>query len=159
MGKMLECGGSKTFQNLEQCHEIEGEFKKIPFYYINPPFSLVDTSINNKQNYIDKQKIDDKESELNIIIYNNDEFCCNTMNNKDIKLIDLDKNKKENSNPKIINNVIFERNKLNKPYDKNHKKLKSRSFGELDNNLMNKKSIKKNRDSNIRLNKKDKMNS
>ena len=156
---MLECGGSKTFQNLEQCHEIEGEFKKIPFYYINPPFSLVDTSINNKQNYIDKQKIDDKESELNIIIYNNDEFCYNTMNNKDIKLIDLDKNKKENSNPKIINNVIFERNKLNKPYDKNHKKLKSRSFGELDNNLMNKKSIKKNRDSNIRLNKKDKMNS
>ena len=156
---MLECGGSKTFQNLEQCHEIEGEFKKIPFYYINPPFSLVDTSINNKQNYIDKQKIDDKESELNIIIYNNDEFCCNTMNNKDIKLIDLDKNKKENSNPKIINNVIFERNKLNKPYNKNHKKLKSRSFGELDINLMNKKSIKKNRDSNIRLNKKDKMNS
>ena len=159
MGKMLECGGSKTFQNLEQCHEIEGEFKKIPFYYINPPFSLVDTSINNKRNYIDKQKIDDKESELNIIIYNNDEFCCNTMNNKDIKLIDLDKNKKENSNPKIINNVIFERNKLNKPYNKNHKKLKSRSFGELDNNLMNRKSIKKNRDSNIRLNKKDKMNS
>ena len=156
---MLECGGSKTFQNLEQCHEIEGEFKKIPFYYINPPFSLVDTSINNKQNYIDKQKIDDKESELNIIIYNNDEFCYNTMNNKDIKLIDLDKNKKENSNPKIINNVIFERNKLNKPYDKNHKKIKSRSFGELDINLMNKKSIKKNRDSNIRLNKKDKMNS
>ena len=156
---MLECGGSKTFQNLEQCHEIEGEFKKIPFYYINPPFSLVDTSLNNKQNYIDKQKIDDKESELNIIIYNNDEFCYNTMNNKDIKLIDLDKNKKENSNPKIINNVIFERNKLNKPYDKNHKKLKSRSFGELDNNLMNRKSIKKNRDSNIRLNKKDKMNS
>lgn len=156
---MLECGGSKTFQNLEQCHEIEGEFKKIPFYYINPPFSWVDTSINNKHNYIDKQKIDDKESELNIIIYNNDEFCCNTMNNKDIKLIDLDKNKKENSNPKIINNVIFERNKLNKPYDKNHKKLKSRSFGELDINLMNKKSIKKNRDSNIRLNKKDKMNS
>ena len=156
---MLECGGSKTFQNLEQCHEIEGEFKKIPFYYINPPFSLVDTSINNKQNYIDKQKIDDKESELNIIIYNNDEFCYNTMNNKDIKLIDLDKNKKENSNPKIINNVIFERNKLNKPYNKNHKKLKSRSFGELDINLMNKKSIKKNRDSNIRLNKKDKMNS
>lgn len=156
---MLDCGGSKTFQNLKQCHEIEGEFKKIPFYYVNPPFSLVDTSINNKQNYIDKQKIDDKESELNIIIYNNDEFCCNTMNNKDIKLIDLDKNKKENSNPKIINNVIFERNKLNKPYDKNHKKLKSRSFGELDNNLMNKKSIKKNRDSNIRLNKKDKMNS
>ena len=159
MGKMLECGGSKTFQNLEQCHEIEGEFKKIPFYYINPPFSLVDTSINNKQNYIDKQKIDDKESELNIIIYNNDEFCCNTMNNKDIKLIDLDKNKKENSNPKIINNVIFERNKLNKPYDKNNKKIKSRSFGELDINLMNKKSIKKNRDTNIRLNKKDKMNS
>ena len=159
MGKMLECGGSKTFQNLEQCHEIEGEFKKIPFYYINPPFSLVDTSLNNKQNYIDKQKIDDKESELNIIIYNNDEFCCNTMNNKDIKLIDLDKNKKENSNHKIINNVIFERNKLNKPYDKNHKKIKSRSFGELDINLMNKKSIKKNRDSNIRLNKKDKMNS
>ena len=156
---MLECGGSKTFQNLEQCHEIEGEFKKIPFYYINPPFSWVDTSINNKHNYIDKQKIDDKESELNIIIYNNDEFCCNTMNNKDIKLIDLDKNKKENSNPKIINNVIFERNKLNKPYNKNHKKLKSRSFGELDINLMNKKSIKKNRDSNIRLNKKDKMNS
>ena len=156
---MLECGGSKTFQNLEQCHEIEGEFKKIPFYYINPPFSWVDTSINNKHNYIDKQKIDDKESELNIIIYNNDEFCCNTMNNKDIKLIDLDKNKKENSNPKIINNVIFERNKLNKPYDKNHKKIKSRSLGELDNNLMNKKSIKKNRDSNIRLNKKDKMNS
>ena len=156
---MLECGGSKTFQNLEQCHEIEGEFKKIPFYYINPPFSWVDTSINNKHNYIDKQKIDDKESELNIIIYNNDEFCCNTMNNKDIKLIDLDKNKKENSNPKIINNVIFERNKLNKPYNKNHKKLKSRSFGELDNNLMNRKSIKKNRDSNIRLNKKDKMNS
>ena len=159
MGKMLECGGSKTFQNLEQCHEIEGEFKKIPFYYVNPPFSLVDTSLNNKQNYIDKQKIDDKESELNIIIYNNDEFCYNTMNNKDIKLIDLDKNKKENSNPKIINNVIFERNKLNKPYNKNHKKLKSRSFGELDINLMNKKSIKKNRDSNIRLNKKDKMNS
>ena len=156
---MLECGGSKTFQNLEQCHEIEGEFKKIPFYYINPPFSWVDTSINNKHNYIDKQKIDDKESELNIIIYNNDEFCYNTMNNKDIKLIDLDKNKKENSNPKIINNVIFERNKLNKPYNKNHKKLKSRSFGELDINLMNKKSIKKNRDSNIRLNKKDKMNS
>ena len=156
---MLECGGSKTFQNLEQCHEIEGEFKKIPFYYINPPFSWVDTSINNKHNYIDKQKIDDKESELNIIIYNNDEFCYNTMNNKDIKLIDLDKNKKENSNPKIINNVIFERNKLNKPYDKNHKKIKSRSFGELDINLMNKKSIKKNRDSNIRLNKKDKMNS
>ena len=156
---MLECGGSKTFQNLEQCHEIEGEFKKIPFYYINPPFSWVDTSINNKHNYIDKQKIDDKESELNIIIYNNDEFCCNTMNNKDIKLIDLDKNKKENSNPKIINNVIFERNKLNKPYDKNNKKIKSRSFGELDINLMNKKSIKKNRDSNIRLNKKDKMNS
>ena len=156
---MLDCGGSKTFQNLEQCHEIEGEFKKIPFYYINPPFSWVDTSINNKHNYIDKQKIDDKESELNIIIYNNDEFCYNTMNNKDIKLIDLDKNKKENSNPKIINNVIFERNKLNKPYDKNHKKIKSRSFGELENNLMNKKSIKKNRDSNIRLNKKDKMNS
>ena len=156
---MLECGGSKTFQNLEQCHEIEGEFKKIPFYYINPPFSWVDTSINNKHNYIDKQKIDDKESELNIIIYNNDEFCCNTMNNKDIKLIDLDKNKKENSNHKIINNVIFERNKLNKPYDKNNKKIKSRSFGELDINLMNKKSIKKNRDSNIRLNKKDKMNS
>ena len=159
MGKMLECGGSKTFQNLEQCHEIEGEFKKIPFYYINPPFSLVDTSINNKQNYIDKQKIDDKESELNIIIYNNDEFCYNTMNNKDIKLIDLDKNKKENSNPKIINNVIFERNKLNKPYDKNNKKIKSRSFGELDNNFMNRKNIKKNEDSIIRLNKKDKTNS
>jgi len=74
MGKILECGGSKTFQNLEQCHEIQGEFKKIPLYYLKNNFNNEERNKKNKNNNIYDGKIKDPENELNLIIYNSDEF-------------------------------------------------------------------------------------
>ena len=63
MGKILECGGSKTFQNLEQCHEIQGEFKKSPLCYLKPPFNNKEINNKNKNNNIKKAIIDDQENE------------------------------------------------------------------------------------------------
>ena len=119
MGKILECGGSKTFQNLEQCHEIQGEFKKKPLYYIKAPSYIEGSTSNNNQNYINKVNLFDKESELNLIIYNNDEFGYDNMNYSNL-----------NSNNKKINNNNVVQRKVNKSWDYK-KKEKNKSSGNI----------------------------
>ena len=82
MGKTLECGGNKAFKDLEQCHEIQGEFKKIPLYYLKNNFNNEERNKKNKLNNIYDEQINDKENELNLIIYNNDDFHQDKLNSK-----------------------------------------------------------------------------
>ena len=122
MGKLLECGGSKTFQNLELCHEIQGEFKKRPLYYIKSISHVEENTLNKKQNYANKINLFDKDSEKNLIIYNNDEFGydnnfnysninCNNRNiNNNKKKFNKSweyKKKEKNKSLKNINNLII----------------------------------------------------
>ena len=132
---MFECGGSKTFKNLEQCHEIQGEFKRKPLYYINSSNNDGENTMNNKNNnnIIDEED----ESELNIIIYNNDEFCHDKRNNKG--------NNEENFKE--------DKRKINESSE-NNKKEKDISLGNI-NNLTNNKNINENIDNFMKFIKKD----
>ena len=64
---MFECGGNKTFKNLEQCHEIQGEFKKTPLY--STPFFFRLIFIYDFE-FIFFFTIKKKIFKLKIIIYN-----------------------------------------------------------------------------------------
>ena len=149
MGKILECGGSKTFQNLEQCHEIQGEFKKIPLYYLKNNFNNEERNKKNKNNNIYDGKIKDPENELNLIIYNSDEFHQNKSNSKNIE--------KEDYTYKIMDSIKLKKAKLSKSFDKDKIREKnknpiksnnifdikdSKEFKNFDNKLKNKDQIK-----------------
>ena len=149
MGKILECGGSKTFQNLEQCHEIQGEFKKIPLYYLKNNFNNEERNKKNKNNNIYDGKIKDPENELNLIIYNSDEFHQDKSNSKNIE--------KEDYTYKIMDSIKLKKAKLSKSFDKDKIREKnknpiksnnifdikdSKEFKNFDNKLKNKDQIK-----------------
>jgi len=131
MGKILECGGSKTFQNLEQCHEIQGEFKKSPLYYLKPPFNNKEINNKNKNNNIKRAIIDDQENELNVINYNNEEFCQGKNNDK----TNLVNNEKESYIDKVMDSIKLKKSRLNKSFGKIKKKEKSQSFRKINNLL------------------------
>ena len=131
MGKILECGGSKTFQNLEQCHEIQGEFKKSPLCYLKPPFNNKEINNKNKNNNIKKAIIDDQENELNVINYNNEEFCQGKNNDK----TNLVNNEKESYIDKVMDSIKLKKSRLNKSFGKIKKKEKSQSFRKINNLL------------------------
>ena len=82
MGNILECRGNKTFQNLEQCHEIQGEYKKILLNKINSTTYYEKKSVKNTFNEI-LYNINKQDSDLNIIINNSDEFCNEISNVKE----------------------------------------------------------------------------
>ena len=149
MGKILECGGSKTFQNLEQCHEIQGEFKKIPLYCLKNNFNNEERNKKNKNNNIYDGKIKDPENELNLIIYNSDEFHQDKSNSKNIE--------KEDYTYKIMDSIKLKKAKLSKSFDKDKIREKnknpiksnnifdikdSKEFKNFDNKLKNKDQIK-----------------
>ena len=149
MGKILECGGSKTFQNLEQCHEIQGVFKKIPLYYLKNNFNNEERNKKNKNNNIYDGKIKDPENELNLIIYNSDEFHQDKSNSKNIE--------KEDYTYKIMDSIKLKKAKLSKSFDKDKIREKnknpiksnnifdikdSKEFKNFDNKLKNKDQIK-----------------
>ena len=131
MGKILECGGSKTFQNLEQCHEIQGEFKKSPLCYLKPPFNNKEINNKNKNKNIKKAIIDDQENELNVINYNNEEFCHDKNNDK----TNLVNNEKESYIDKVMDSIKLKKSRLNKSFGKIKKKEKSQSFRKINNLL------------------------
>ena len=131
MGKILECGGSKTFQNLEQCHEIQGEFKKSPLCYLKPPLNNKEINNKNKNNNIKKAIIDDQENELNVINYNNEEFCHGKNNDK----ANLVNNEKESYIDKVMDSIKLKKSRLNKSFGKIKKKEKSQSFRKINNLL------------------------
>ena len=131
MGKILECGGSKTFQNLEQCHEIQGEFKKSPLCYLKPPFNNKEINNKNKNNNIKRAIIDDQENELNVINYNNEEFCQGKNNDK----TNLVNNEKESYIDKVMDSIKLKKSRLNKSFGKIKKKEKSQSFRKINNLL------------------------
>ena len=131
MGKILECGGSKTFQNLEQCHEIQGEFKKSPLCYLKPPFNNKEINNKNKNNNIKKAILDDQENELNVINYNNEEFCQGKNNDK----TNLVNNEKESYIDKVMDSIKLKKSRLNKSFGKIKKKEKSQSFRKINNLL------------------------
>ena len=131
MGKILECGGSKTFQNLEQCHEIQGEFKKSPLCYLKPPFNNKEINNKNKNNNIKKAVLDDQENELNVINYNNEEFCQGKNNDK----TNLVNNEKESYIDKVMDSIKLKKSRLNKSFGKIKKKEKSQSFRKINNLL------------------------
>ena len=119
MGKILECGGSKTFQNLEQCHEIQGEFKKIPLYDLKNNFNNEERNKKNKNNNIYDGKIKDPENELNLIIYNSDEFHQDKSNSKNIE--------KEDYTYKIMDSIKLKKAKLSKSFDKDKIREKNKN--------------------------------
>ena len=131
MGKILECGGSKTFQNLEQCHEIQGEFKKSPLCYLKPPLNNKEINNKNKNNNIKKTILDDQENELNVINYNNEEFCHDKNNDK----TNLVNNEKESYIDKVMDSIKLKKSRLNKSFGKIKKKEKSQSFRKINNLL------------------------
>ena len=131
MGKILECGGSKTFQNLEQCHEIQGEFKKSPLCYLKPPLNNKEINNKNKNNNIKKAVLDDQENELNVINYNNEEFCQGKNNDK----TNLVNNEKESYIDKVMDSIKLKKSRLNKSFGKIKKKEKSQSFRKINNLL------------------------
>ena len=131
MGKILECGGSKTFQNLEQCHEIQGEFKKSPLCYLKPPLNNKEINNKNKNNNIKKTILDDQENELNVINYNNEEFCQGKNNDK----TNLVNNEKESYIDKVMDSIKLKKSRLNKSFGKIKKKEKSQSFRKINNLL------------------------
>ena len=131
MGKILECGGSKTFQNLEQCHEIQGEFKKSPLCYFKPPLNNKEINNKNKNNNIKKAILDDQENELNVINYNNEEFCHGKNNDK----ANLVNNEKESYIDKVMDSIKLKKSRLNKSFGKIKKKEKSQSFRKINNLL------------------------
>ena len=149
MGKILECGGNKAFKDLEQCHEIQGEFKKIPLYYLKNNFNNEERNKKNKNNNIYDGKIKDPENELNLIIYNSDEFHQDKSNSKNIE--------KEDYTYKIMDSIKLKKAKLSKSFDKDKIREKnknpiksnnifdikdSKEFKNFDNKLKNKDQIK-----------------
>ena len=131
MGKILECGGSKTFQNLEQCHEIQGEFKKSPLYYLKPPFNDKETNIKKKNNHIITDIINDPENELNVINYNIDD----KNNIKNTENVNLVKNEKDSYIDKVMDSIKLKKSRLNKSLGKNKKKEKNQSLRKINNLL------------------------
>jgi len=131
MGNFLECGGNRTFQNLEQCHEIQGEFKKKPLYYFKSTSNAKENTLNKNQDYINKIHLFDKDREKNLIIYNKDEFGYdNNFNHLNI-----------NSDNKSINNNV--KKKFNKSLEYK-KKEKNKILGNINNNIANNKNNNKN---------------
>ena len=157
MGKILECGGSKAFKNLEQCHEIQGEFKRSPIYYLKTPNNLGDNYEEMKRNNLKsnffEQQINEEDNELNVIIYNSDEFCHDISNNninKDKQ--NLIKNEKENYISRVVDSIKLKKAKLNKSFQNNKNKENKKNFGKV-NNLMDDK-INKGKEDENRIKKK-----
>ena len=136
---MFECGGNKTFKNLEQCHEIQGEFKRKPIYITNSSNNDEEKTINKNNKNLNEKLYDDDESELNIIIYNSDEFYHDKMNNKE-------KNKENFKH----NDIKSEKRIINESSE-NNKKEKDINV----NNSTNNKNINENIDNFMKFMKKD----
>ena len=133
MGKILECGGNKTFKDLEQCHEIQGEFKKIPLYYHKNNFNNEERNKKNKLNNIYDEQINDKENELNLIIYNNDDFHQDKLNSKN--------NENGDYIYKIMDSIKLKKAKISKSFDKDKNKYKDKNSIKS-NNLLGVKDCK-----------------
>ena len=133
MGKILECGGNKAFKDLEQCHEIQGEFKKIPLYYLKNNFNNEERNKKNKLNNIYDEQINDKENELNLIIYNNDDFHQDKLNYKN--------NENGDYIYKIMDSIKLKKAKISKSFDKDKNKYKDKNSIKS-NNLLGVKDCK-----------------
>ena len=133
MGKILECGGNKAFKDLEQCHEIQGEFKKIPLYYLKNNFNNEERNKKNKLNNIYDEQINDKENELNLIIYNNDDFHQDKLNSKN--------NENGDYIYKIMDSIKLKKAKISKSFDKDKNKYKDKNSIKS-NNLLGVKDCK-----------------
>ena len=143
MGKILECGGNKAFKDLEQCHEIQGEFKKIPLYYLKNNFNNEERNKKNKLNNIYDEQINDKENELNLIIYNNDDFHQDKLNSKN--------NENGDYIYKIMDSIKLKKAKISKSFDKDKNKYKDKNSIKS-NNLLG---VKDSKDITNKLNNKE----
>ena len=133
MGKILECGGNKAFKDLEQCHEIQDEFKKIPLYYLKNNFNNEERNKKNKLNNIYDEQINDKDNELNLIIYNNDDFHQDKLNSKN--------NENGDYIYKIMDSIKLKKAKISKSFDKDKNKYKDKNSIKS-NNLLGVKDCK-----------------
>ena len=57
MGKILECQGERQFQNLEQCHEIQGEITSKIIYPIRSPCYISEISLKSKNIFEIEEKM------------------------------------------------------------------------------------------------------
>ena len=57
MGTVLECQGERNFQNLEQCHEIQGEITTKIVYPINHPCFIGGISLKTNRNFETEEKM------------------------------------------------------------------------------------------------------
>ena len=57
MGTMMECQVERAFQNLEQCHEIQGQFTSKNIYPIRYPCYIDEISLNNNNNIETEKKL------------------------------------------------------------------------------------------------------
>ena len=107
MGTVLECQGERNFQNLEQCHEIQGEITTKIVYPINHPCFIGGISLKTNRNFETEEKMVQFDSNNILETYQNS-------NNKSNKNFNFDKNKiKDNinnalKNNKENNNKVFE---------------------------------------------------
>ena len=112
MGKVLECQGERNFQNLEQCHEIQGEITSKTIYPIRYPCFLGEISLKSKNNFEAEEKMarfSNEETYQNSNYNSNDNILKNQNQkniNKDNLDINSDSNKTKSDNTEKLNNDI-----------------------------------------------------
>ena len=149
MGTVLECQGERSFQNLEQCHEIQGEITTKIVYPLNHPCYVGGISLKTKRNFETEEKIVQFDSNNILETYQNsnyksdDKYNLEKDKNKDIRSNDL-KNNKETNNKKYLEDEEMEVNDLIE--DENNENEKD----EKDKNEKDKLKLKEN---NIKVNK------
>ena len=105
MGNVLECQGERNFQNLEQCHEIQGEITTKTIYPIRYPYYIDEMSLKTKNNF-EAQKIMVRSDSNNFEASQNYSYNYNSNDN-----IFKNKNKtKEKTNNDNKENSIIENN-------------------------------------------------
>jgi len=100
----IECQGERSFQNLEECHEIQGEFTTKTIYPIHSPCYIHKISLKSKQ------KLETEEIKVQFDSNNLSDTFQNSKNNSNCNNFSLEI--KENKN-KCKESIIYKDYKIN----------------------------------------------
>ena len=100
----IECQGERSFQNLEECHEIQGEFTTKTIYPIHSPYYIQKISLKSKQ------KLETEEIKVPFDSNNLSDTFQNSKTNSNCNNFSMEI--KENKN-KCKESIIYKDNKIN----------------------------------------------
>ena len=100
----IECQGERSFQNLEECHEIQGEFTTKTIYQINSPCYIHKISLKSKQK-LETEEIKVQFDSNNLIDTFQNSKANSNCNNFSMEI-------KENKS-KCKESIIYKDNKIN----------------------------------------------